>query len=217
MKQPLNDQVLNIKTTGDQRGFPDSYHYHPYEATPYEAIEKLFHAYPLTSADRLVDFGCGKGRLSFAANYQFDTEVVGIEMNEVFCEEAMQNRDRYVKAFRKNQNKLVFHCALAEDYQVSSRDTVFYFFNPFSIQIFMKVHQNILKSAEVCQRNIKLILYYGSQEYFYYLEDYSPFELVDIIRLEGYNGNPFERFLIYRLAAGEDTEVTSFFQKNNFH
>lgn len=207
MKQKLNDQFLNIKTTGDQRGFNNFYHYHPYEATPYQALEKLFDAHPLSNNDRLVDFGCGKGRLSFAANYQFDASAVGIEMNETFCEDAIQNRDNYVKKFLKREDKLVFHCCLAEDYRVNKLDNNFYFFNPFSIQIFMKVLQNILKSVEESEREVKVILYYGSQEYFYYLEDYSPFELIDVIRLEGYEKNPFERFLVYRLATQKSTSL----------
>lgn len=199
MKQSLTDQHLNIRTTGDQRGFPDSFHYHPYEATPYPALEKLFAAYPLSSEDCVVDFGCGKGRLGFAVNHYFDASVVGIEMNEKFFKEAVQNRESYIKKFKKDRKDLAFYCSLAEDYNIQPSDNKFYFFNPFSIQIFIAILHNILESFEEAERNIELILYYSSQEYFYYLEDYTPFELIEEIKLKSHNNNPFERFLIYRL------------------
>ena len=201
MTKKLNDSFLNIKTTGDQRGFPDSFHHHPYEATPYAALEKLFREYPLSPEDRFVDFGCGKGRLSFVANYWFDATVTGIEMNEMFYRNALRNRDHYFEKFNKSEEKLLFHCAFAEKHQIHPLDNKFYFFNPFSIQIFITVLQKILKSGEAFERNIELILYYSSPEYFYYLEDYTPFELIKEIRLQKYESNPFERFLIYRLTA----------------
>lgn len=201
MNEPMSDQLLNIETMGDQRGFYDSLHYHPYEATPYVALERLFYFYPLSSSDRLVDFGCGKGRLSFMANYRFDATVIGIEMDEGFYQEAVHNRTKYVRKFNKDEKKLLFYHTLAQEYEVHRLDNVFFFFNPFSIQIFIAVLQNILKSFEESERDITLILYYGSPEYFYYLEDYSPFELVDEIKLNEYEKNPFERFLIYHLPA----------------
>lgn len=62
MKEADHDALLNIKTKGEQVKFNDSMHYHRYEPTPYKALELLFREYELNSRDRLVDFGCGKGR-----------------------------------------------------------------------------------------------------------------------------------------------------------
>lgn len=69
MKEQFYDELLNIKTVGDQKGFNKSFHYHRYEPTPYHALEKLFTKYELKSSDRLIDFGCGKGSWIFTSMY----------------------------------------------------------------------------------------------------------------------------------------------------
>ncbi|MFC4319983.1 methyltransferase [Litchfieldia salsa] len=195
------DKLLNIKTTGDQKGFNQSLHYHKYEPTPYRALELLFKQYELNSSDRVVDFGCGKGRLNFYINYVFNSEVIGIEMNEIFYREAIINRNNYLKKYSKNVDKLHFICWPAEEYTIDQLDNRFYFFNPFSVQIFMKVINNIIGSIEQYPRNVELILYYPSEDYIYYLETNTSFELKKEITLsELYENNLNERFLIYKLA-----------------
>ncbi|WP_338787719.1 methyltransferase [Metabacillus sp. FJAT-53654] len=200
MKELFYDKLLNIKTGGDQKGFNKSFHYHRYEPTPYSALQHLLHHYELKSSDRIVDFGCGKGRLNFFINYLINTTVIGIEMNEDFYMEAVENLTRYLKKTKKSADKVHFHCCLAEEYQIDPFDNRFYFFNPFSIQIFMKVIKNILISVENTEREIELILYYVSKEYIFFLENHSSFELKKEVKLPGlYEHNPNERFLIYRL------------------
>lgn len=201
MKEQFYDEMMNIRTEGDQEGFNKSFHYHRYEPTPYSALEDLFNEYELKSSDRIVDFGCGKGRLKFYINYLFDASVVGVEMNEDFYKEAVENRDCYLKKIEESQDKIQFHCCLAEEYQIDPLDNRFYFFNPFSVQIFMKIINNILLSVEKLDREIELILYYSSEDYIYYLENQTSFELKEEFRVEGlYEMNSNERFLIYRLA-----------------
>jgi SAM-dependent methyltransferase len=201
MNDQYYDAVLNIKTRGDQKGFNQSLHYHRYEPTPYSALEILFNEYELKSSDQLVDFGCGKGRLNFYANHLFNATVVGIEMNEKFYEEAVENRRNYLKKTKNRVVKIHFHCCLAEEYQIGPLDNRFYFFNPFSIQIFMNVINNILLSVEKSKRDVELILYYGSDDYLYFLENHTSFVMKQQVQLPGLFGNsPYERFLIYRLS-----------------
>ncbi|WP_066295270.1 methyltransferase [Bacillus sp. FJAT-29937] len=192
------DALLNIRTGGDQKGFNQSLHYHRYESTPYSALDLLFNQYELKSTDRLVDFGCGKGRLNFFTNYLFQSTAVGVEMNEGYYEEALENRQRYVKKFRNRKDDIHFHCCLAEEYEIDPADNRFYFFNPFSIQIFMRVINNILLSVEKYKRDIELILYYPSEDYFYFLENQTVLELKQELLLPESVHNPNERFLIYR-------------------
>ncbi len=156
MKEQFFDELLNIKTIGDQKGFSKSFHYHRYEPTPYHALETLFIQYKLKSNDRLVDFGCGKGRLNFYINYLFHSSAVGVEMNETFYEEAVKNRHSYLKKAKNSSNQIHFHCCLAEEYEIDPLDNRFYFFNPFSVQIFMNVISNILVSVEKSARDIEL-------------------------------------------------------------
>lgn len=193
------DALLNIKTSGGQKGFLNSIHYHPYEPTPYEALDALFAEYELGSRDRLVDFGCGKGRMAFYANYLFNADVAGVEMNEVFYHEAIENRNGYLAKMKKRTDKVRFYCCLAEEYQVQPEDNKFYFFNPFTLSIFIKVVNRILESAERSPRNIDLILYYPSGDYVQFLEYQTGFELVkEIILPDLYEKNANERFLVYR-------------------
>lgn len=200
MNEQYYDALLNIKTVGEQKGFYDSLHYHRYEPTPYSALEALFQQYELKSSDRVVDFGCGKGRLNFYIHHFHHAAVVGIEMNEAFYEEAMENRNRYMKKAKSSKDKIHFHCCLAQEYKIDPRDNRFYFFNPFSVQVFMSVINNILVSAEQVGRNIDIILYYPSEDYIYFLENQTAFELKEEVTLPGlYERNSNERFLVYQL------------------
>ncbi|QOY36754.1 methyltransferase [Anaerobacillus isosaccharinicus] len=200
MKEPDYDERLSIKTGGDQKGNHPSFHYHRYEATPYSALEVLFVNYELKSSDRVVDFGCGKGRLNFYVNYLCSATVVGVEMNDTFYQEAVANLDSYLKKTNKSIEKIHFHCSLAEEYEIDPLDNHFYFFNPFSVQVFMNVVKNILVSVETSAREVEIILYYPSEDYIFYLENYSSFRLRKEVTLPGaYEKNPNERFLIYRL------------------
>jgi SAM-dependent methyltransferase len=201
MKEKYYDELLNINTREDQIGFHPSFHYHRYEPTPYIALEELFLNYSFRSSNRIVDFGCGKGRLNFYIHYHFDATVVGVEMDETFFEEATQNRNSYMKKVKKDDDKIHFHCCLAEKYLINPLDSHFYFFNPFSLQIFMTVVNHILLSMEEVQREVELILYYPSEDYIYFLENQTSFQLAKEVKLTGlFEGNPNERFLIYRLA-----------------
>lgn len=198
MKDYYYDKLLNIHTGGYQKESIKSFHYHPYEPTQYSALEVLFENYEIKSSDRLVDFGCGKGRLNFYVNYFYDASVVGVEMNESFYQVAVENRSSYMRKTNKS-NKVNFYCCLAEGYQIDPLDNRFYFFNPFSKEIFMNIINKILFSAEQSEREIELILYYASDDYVFFLENDTYFELIEEITLPNYHRDSYERFLIYRL------------------
>ena len=164
MKEKYYEELLNIKTTGDQSWDETKKCYHPYEPTPYFALDKLFESYYINEKDSVIDFGCGKGRLNFYLNYNYN-------------------------------------CNVAQEYEISDKDNKFYFFNPFSVHIFMKVVENILISFENNTRKIDIILYYPSDDYIYYLENCTPFMQIEEVRLDDlYKKDNQERFLIYELS-----------------
>ncbi|MDL4841625.1 methyltransferase [Aquibacillus rhizosphaerae] len=201
MNELYLDQLLNINTREGYKSSNDSLHYHPYEPTPYYALDVLVQHYEVKQSDRIVDFGCGKGRLNFYFNYYFQSTVVGVEMNEEFYFQAIQNKTRYLENRKNSMDSLLFHCCLAQEYQINRLDNRFYFFNPFSIQIFMHVINNILQSLEKYEREVELILYYGSKEYIHYLEYQTAFKLKDEIKIPGLSiKNPYERFVIYHFS-----------------
>ncbi|MED4223998.1 class I SAM-dependent methyltransferase [Neobacillus cucumis] len=200
MREYYFDKLLNIKTRGDQQGFNKSLHYHRYEPTPYSGLEELFRYYDINRDDHIVDFGSGKGRLNFFLHYFYDVTVVGVEMNEELYQEALLNQKRYVK--KNGRDKIRFVCCLAEEYEITSLDNRFYFFNPFSIQVFRKVVNNILRSLEDSPREVELVLYYPSEDYIYFLEQDTAFERkMEVTLPYVYENNPNERFLIYRFGA----------------
>lgn len=174
-----------------------SIHYHRYEPTPYSALETFFNEYNMSSHDHIVDFGCGKGRLNFYLHHHFKASVVGVEMNETFYLEALKNKQSYLNNYRNRGDRITFYCLLAEEYDISPNDNKFYFFNPFTVQIFMTVIKNIMISFEKHPREIDLILYYPSEDYIFFLENQTTFELIKEVNLP--ENNPNERFLVFRL------------------
>lgn len=190
------DQLLQIKTTGEQMGFHKSFHYHRYEPTPYAGLQQLIEQYPLTSNDCLVDYGCGKGRLPFFIHHMCEASTIGIEMDEGFYQDALANLNAYRK--KHGHSQVQFQCCLAQDYDIHRRDNVFYFFNPFSIQIFRTVINRILLSVEQSKRDITIILYYPSEDYVYFLDHHSSFVRKGEVRLAEHDEN--ERFILYKLA-----------------
>ena len=200
MKENYYEKLLNINTKGNENWNKTSTHNHPYQPTLYEALDVLFENYNLNKEDRVVDFGCGKGRLIFYINYYFKCIVSGIEMNEIYYNEALLNKSRYIQKNKKMEDKINFYCNLAQNYNIDLKDNKFYFFNPFSVQIFMCVVENILKSFEKNPRNIDLILYYPSDDYIQFLEYRTPFILErEVIFEDLYKNDPKEKFLIYTL------------------
>ena len=200
MKEKYYDKLLNINTIGNQNWKNASIHNHPYEPTLYMALEELFKNYNLSKNDHIVDFGCGMGRLIFYINYYFKSYVTGVEINERYYEEALINKINYVKKNKKSEDKINFECNLAQQYEISTLDNKFYFFNPFSIQIFSKVINNILESYEENMRDMDVIMYYPSAEYLDFLDYKTPFILNKEVYLKDlYEKDDKEKFVIYSL------------------
>ncbi|WP_152658372.1 methyltransferase [Oceanobacillus sp. CFH 90083] len=203
MKDKYYDKLLHIHTMENKKMvYPESHHYNPYEPTPYSALEKLTKNYSFAKQDSMIDFGCGKGRLPFYLHYFQHVSVTGIEMDPRFFSDAQQNLQAYKQLIRSenNQGTIQFICGLAEEYEITAQDNRFYFFNPFSIQIFKHIVSNILKSVEDAPREVDIILYYPHETYIQFLEYDSPFALWMEIKLKAYWLNPDERLLVYRFS-----------------
>lgn len=200
MNEKYYEELLNIDTCKEQEGFNDSIHYNRYEATPYSALKELFSVYAVHTTDNIVDYGCGKGRLLFYINYFFKATVTGIEMDINFYNDSLENKKLYLQKYNYIDDKITFLNCYAEKYKISKYNDKFYFFNPFSIQIFMKIIDNIYDSLEENERTVDLILYYPSEDFIYYLDNCTNFTLYKEVKLKDlYYKDNRERFLIYRL------------------
>lgn len=104
------------------------------------------------------------------------------------------------KTYNGNKDKIHFVNCKAEDYLVSKNETVFYFFNPFSPEIFHAVINRILDSFEKYPRTITLILYYPEDDTIFYLERHTTFERIDeIAASDAVYKDRRERFCLYRI------------------
>ncbi|WP_318616595.1 class I SAM-dependent methyltransferase [Sporosarcina sp. YIM B06819] len=197
------DRLLRIKTVGTREWQNQSPHYNRYEATPYLALEELFRDYELERTDGVVDFGCGKGRLAFYLHHRFQVSVTGIEMSAQLYQESLENQASYKEKLSQISGAIRFDCCLAQDYAVELTDNRFYFFNPFSIQIFRKVIDTILRSVEKKKRTVDVVFYYPTAAYIEFIETETPFELIKEVKVPGlYEQNDNERFLVFRLETG---------------
>lgn len=202
MDDKFYEKLLNITTTGEKLWDETIAHYHPYQATSYVALDILFKTYTMSKKDYVVDFGCGKGRLIFYLNSFFKCNAIGVEMDENYYKDCLLNKQSYLEKHKRTCNQIDFKCLVAQDYKIKEKENKFYFFNPFSINIFRTVINNILDSYDIFPRTIDLILYYPSDDYIYFLENNTGFILVEDIKLYGlYEKDSSERFLVYRLYA----------------
>lgn len=201
------DRKLGIKTAG-LREWEGHSHYNRYEATPYEALEILFQSHKIGHHSRVVDFGCGRGRVLFYIHKRFRIPVVGIEANEKTYHEALQNKISYRLRAKHIAAPILLEYGLAEHYQVQPEDTCFYFFNPFSSRVFSKVLSNIMASVEQVPRTIELILFYPLPEYEEIVSQY-PFQEINRISVPGSN-DPFDMFIIYRLLEETAREIADY-------
>ncbi len=199
MNEEKWDRLLQIKTMGRDDSHADQYRY-PYEPTPYPVLERLANTGYIRKGDKLLDYGCGKGRVDLFLAYQTRCQSVGIEYDERIWEKAVANQQSGVSGGR-----VAFDLVNAENYEVPEAVNRIYFFNPFSLEILQKVIRRILESYYTSPREIQLFFYYPSDEYVSYLMTIDEFLFADEIDCRDlFPGNDDrERILIFELQGAE--------------
>lgn len=162
------DKLLKIRTVGRDDSRSDQYYY-PYEPTPYCVLERLADTGYITKKNKLIDYGCGKGRVEFFLSYQTRCQSIGVEYDRHIFRGAMDNHKTAV-----SRDKTLFQCINAEDYLPPADADRFYFFNPFSVKVFQKVLGKILNSYYEDPREMLLFFYYPSEEYVAFLMTAEP-------------------------------------------
>jgi len=157
------DKLLRIRTTGRDDSHSDSYRF-PYEPTPYSVLERLADSGFITKKNTVLDYGCGKGRVSFFLSYQLRCRSVGIEYDDRIYGAAVENKMSAVSGERVD-----FVLAKAEEYAVPQAADRMFFFNPFSVEILKSVVNRVLESWYENPGEIFLFFYYPSDEYVSYL------------------------------------------------
>lgn len=167
------DRLLNIRTTGRDDTNADPFH-HPYEPTPYAVLEKLVQSGYITKKNTVVDYGCGKGRVSFFLHHEIKCRMIGLEYDQRIYEQALRNQTEYSK-----HNNIMFICEDAVKYKIEDEDC-FYFFNPFSVEVLQAVMTQIMSSYYENPRAMKFFFYYPDDAYVAWLMQ-SDLEFIDEI------------------------------------
>lgn len=191
------DELLNIKTEAKiEYDLSDrAWHYHRTESTDYHVLDTLFKHLEVKSNDILVDMGAGTGRVLLYSALQLNIAVKGIEYLKESYDIALENIENSQKRHEFPSIQL-YHIAV-EDYEVSDKDTIFYFFNPFSLIIMRPVIYEIMRSVTIFERPIQLVFYYPLDECIQFIEERTPFELKEQIILPGHHKDLREKILIY--------------------
>ena len=194
------DKRLRVRTTG--REDEANANYSPYEPTPYAVLERLAESGVIRRRHRLLDYGCGKGRVAFFLADQVGCRVTGIDQAQRLIDMAKENR----RACRAG-DRVGLVRALAEQYALTDEDA-FFFFNPFSEKVFEGVLRRILLSWRERPRAMVLCCYYPSEAYLACLDAAPELRrLPDIDCGDLFNGrNPRERIAVYTLPGAEAAE-----------
>ena len=192
------DKRLRIRTTGrEDESDPEC---SPYEPTPYAVLGRLADSGHIKRRTRLMDYGCGKGRVAFFMAREMGCRVTGIDRSPRLIDIARENG----RASRLG-DRVALICCPAEQHALGDEDA-FFFFNPFSERVFASVLRRIHRAWQEAPRGMEVICYYPSEEYIRCLEEAPDFVQVDEIDCgDLFNGkNPRERIVVFALPSPKE-------------
>ena len=128
------DKSLNIKTMG-RNDMNEDYNHFAYEPTAYSVLLRLAERGYITKDNTLIDYGCGKGRVSFFLSHRTGCRAVGVEYDGDLIDIAVRN----LRDFRGERGRISFAHSDAEHFTLPLSADRFYFFNPFSLKILYPV------------------------------------------------------------------------------
>lgn len=172
----------------------------PYQASYYADLIKIFNQVSMEPEDKLVDFGCGLGRVLFYVNSRHYCKVAGIENNQEIYDRLLVNASGYQSKFLDQEERMLFHHVRADEYKVTKEDNFFYFFNPFSGEVFGRVLDNIIVSVRENPRDVQLIVYYPTYEILKEIRRVKLFVQKSMIKLSHYEEDPDEKAYVFYLS-----------------
>jgi hypothetical protein len=137
---------------------PNREHGHDYRASPCALIKWTLAAinYDLSRLT-FVDYGAGKGRVLLLASEHPFAAIGGIEFAEELHDDATMNIAQFPRSRMKCRN---VECVLEDASALGppEGESVHYFFNPFSREVFAEVLHNLVVSYRKRPRRLYLIL-----------------------------------------------------------
>lgn len=123
-----------------------------YKPTPANEFARMMEHIPSSvKKGRLIDFGCGKGRVLILAYETGFKKVTGVEFEPSLCQQTREN----LQSIGLSEVEVIEKDAV--DYRIPEDATLFYFFNPFGIHILEKVLLNIVDSLSQHPREAYVI------------------------------------------------------------
>lgn len=171
------DEKLNISTESVDYSVEDAQNY-GYDPTPYVVLEKLLCLDMLKKDDIVIDYGCGKGRVSIFLNHQVGCRTIGVDHSQKLLKKASEN----LKSHGGSEGVSFVH-SKAEDFSIGDA-TCLYFFNPFSTKIFRKVLKRVEESYKTNPRDIIIFFYYSTIEYKLYLPTEKRLDLIESLEFD---------------------------------
>lgn len=165
----LTDAKLHIETTGRNDSFSTN-HLYPYEPTSYPVLDRLIESGYISREDTVLDYGCGKGRVPIYLSHKIGCRTIGVELMDEFYGAALKNVDRYHKHVKAADNTdiEIVHLS-AQKYVIPKSVNCFFFFNPFSIEVFKSVMGKVVEAYYEKERRMMMFFYYPQDEYIAYL------------------------------------------------
>lgn len=131
----------------------ESHENHHYQGASYYILFSIFKQISEKFKSKtFIDFGCGKGRALFAAEYNGFTKLIGVDIAKELIDFANENKKLYQQKNPESSIEFVFEDATK--YQIPNDASVFYFFNPFGETIMHQVISNIKDSVSRNPREI---------------------------------------------------------------
>jgi hypothetical protein len=169
------EQLLHIKTAGHDDSHSDGEH-HPYEPTDYGVLERLANSGYIGKKDTLIDYGSGKGRVSFFLAYQTRCQAIGVEYDRRLWEKALANGQTAA-----SRRRVTFVLADAVEYEVPPEGTCFFFFNPFALHTLKRVLGKLFDAHYQAPRPMRLFFYYPYEETEAFLTHHPNLVVEDVI------------------------------------
>jgi len=120
-------------------------------------VRRVFQDISLSSADVLIDIGCGKGRILALALAMQCGYVRGIDTSSVLCGCALRNLNKLCMRLRLDGNPYEVINEDAAEYKFMDDETVIFLFNPFGANTVTKLVKNLLQSIENTPHRCRIV------------------------------------------------------------
>jgi SAM-dependent methyltransferase len=141
---------LNIESENKPNGLR-------YEGTPTIPFCRLMALMDFPRDSVFVDFGSGKGKALIAASLFGFKKVVGVEFSKELCEISRRNVENYIVRKKDIVTEFEIFEIDAVNYRIRDDENIFYFYNPFTENVLIKVLCNIINSNLNKPRKILII------------------------------------------------------------